>query len=71
MKCILLTFLLFLRINGNASYESATPVAPVAPAPVAAAPVPAAPTASIPKANTKDQNLAKLKSMTNDFFSQM
>mmetsp|Transcript_17111 Transcript_17111/g.24883 ORF Transcript_17111/g.24883 Transcript_17111/m.24883 type:complete len:380 (-) Transcript_17111:977-2116(-) len=58
-----------LMISGHTgSFDTSTP-AVVEPEPVAA-PVPA-PTPSIPKASTKDENLAKLKSMTSDFFAQM
>ena len=46
-----------------------TPVFTPAPAPVAKPAL--APAASIPKKATKDENLAKLKNMTSDFFSEM
>jgi len=50
-------------------FSSTTSPAAIAPT---SAPAPApAPTPSIPKASTKDENLAKLKSMTSDFFAQM
>jgi len=55
-------------INGGTSFDA--PVVTVADPEPVSAPV-AAPVPSIPKKATKDENLAKLKSMTNDFFSQM
>jgi len=61
-----------LLISGGTSFEEPvveTPVFTPAPAPVAK-PAPA-PAASIPKKATKDENLAKLKNMTSDFFSEM
>jgi hypothetical protein len=55
-------------INGGASFDE--PVVIVADPEPVSAPV-AAPAPSISKKPTKDENIAKLKSMTNDFFSQM
>ena len=47
------------------------PAPVVVTAPVVEAPKPVAPAVTIPKKPTKDENLAKLKNMTSDFFSQM
>jgi len=61
-------------INGGKSFEEPA-VLEVKPVPVMApAPVPVAvpkPVVAVPKKPTKDENLAKLKNMTSDFFAQM
>lgn len=60
-----------LDLNGGTSYTIApTPAAPVATQPVAPKGTTTVPP-SIEKASSKDENLAKLKSMTSDFFSSM
>jgi hypothetical protein len=64
---------LFCSINEGSFYEEPVVEAPSS-VPVPAVPVPKpthAPALSIPKKPTKDENLAKLKNMTSDFFSDM
>lgn len=65
-------YFIICSINGGKLFEEPAvlevkPLPVMAPAPVAVS----KPVVAVPKKPTKDENLAKLKTMTSDFFAQM